>query len=256
MLIYRITEEHNIQIEDEKFQGLINEDLHKIIDALKANEFEVRIVGGAVRDILLGEQPRDIDLLTDATPDEVIYTLSLHGIESDVWGIRHGTVKAIINGIKYEITSLDFRIYKDEHGNLRINTGGTWEQDAQRRDFTVNAMSMELDGKVHDYMNGIKDLKEQIIKPIPNFEEKIKNDPVIILRFFKMMSRMPQPKCSKSTIEIVKRNIGLLQTLDADRTEKELSNITKGINATRTIALMEKMGVMHLLRQNLNKKSK
>jgi len=247
MLIYRITEEHNVQIEDEKFQGLINQDLQEIINALKAAHFEVRIVGGAVRDILLGDLPRDIDLLTNATPDEVIYILSSHEIEADVWGIKHGTIKAVINQVKYEITSLDFRIYKDEHGNLKINETGTWADDAKRRDFTINAMSMELDGKVHDYLNGINDLKEQIVRPIPNFEERIKNDPVTILRFFKMLSKMPQPRYSKKTLETVKRNIDLVTELDAKRIRKELMNIRKGINGTKTLSLMRKLGVLDLL---------
>lgn len=256
MLIYKINEDQSIQIDDEKFQGLINHDLQKIINALKAGGFEVRIVGGAVRDILLGEKPRDIDLLTDATPDEVIFVLSQHEIESDVWGIRHGTVKAIINHVKYEITSSDFRMYKDEQGNLKIHERGTWEEDAKRRDFTINALNMELDGKVHDYVGGINDLKDRFIRPLPGFEHKIKNDPVVILRFFKMMSRMPQPKASERTIDIVSRNIGLLNFLDADRVEKELGNIRKGINAARTLNFMEKLGVMDILNHVLSKEVK
>lgn len=253
MLIYEITEEQNIQISDEKFQDLINPDLQEIIEALQSNGYQVRIVGGAVRDILLGDSPRDIDLITDASPDEVIYTLSENDIEADVWGIKHGTVKAIIKKVKYEITSLDFEINKKPGGGLEVKTGGTWEEDAARRDFTVNSMSMDLNGRVYDYLGGIEDLKKQIIKPNTNFEQKIMKDPVVILRFFKMMAKMPQPKFTKETVKIIMKHLGLLERLEPKRIRKELANIRKSINGAKTLSIMKQMGVMDILKQRLSK---
>lgn len=247
MLIYHITEDQNIKISDEKFKDLINPDLQEIIEALQSNGYQVRIVGGAVRDILLGDQPRDIDLITDASPDEVIYTLSEHDIKADVWGIKHGTVKAVIKKIKYEITSLDFEINKRPEGGINIKSGGTWQEDAKRRDFTVNSMSMDLNGQVYDYMNGIEDLKNQIVKPNPGFEQKIIKDPVVILRFFKMLAKLPNPKCSKETLRIVKRHEDLLNELQSKRIRKELGNIRKSINAKKTIAIMKKLGIFSIL---------
>lgn len=254
MLKYKIDEEKNIQIDDEKFAGLINDDLQEIILALQSHGYDVRIVGGAVRDILLGQTPRDIDLITDAKPDEIIFVLAELDIEADTWGIKHGTVKAVIKKVKYEITSLNYQIGKDKEGKIYTVSGGDWEEDAKRRDFTVNAMSMTLDGLIYDYLDGEQDLIKQIVRPIPDFEEKIQRDPVVILRFFKMVAKFEHPKFSKETLKIVIRNKDLINQLEAKRIRRELGNIRKSVNGVKTIDLMKKTGIYQVCQSALKGK--
>lgn len=246
MLRTEINETDEIFIKDNKFQGLINEDLKKIISALVDNEYAVRIVGGAVRDILLGLKPRDIDLLTTAKPDEIIYLASELDLDADAWGIRHGTIKILIGKEKYEITSLNFQIHKQD-GKIVVLSHGTWEDDASRRDFTVNALSMTLDGKVYDYLGGLKDLKHQIIRPLGDFESKVKEDPILIIRFFKMVSKFNKPKFSKSTLDVVVDNKDLIKSIEVSRLRKELQNIKKGPNAEAALALLKRTGIAEII---------
>jgi poly(A) polymerase len=241
-----INEDKEIRIDDKKFKSLLNSDLKKIIIAIENEGFEVRIVGGAVRDLLLGLEPRDIDLSTTASPDEVIYILSDLDIEADVWGIAHGTVKAVIKNVKYEITSLNFQIHKKD-GKLIVKSHGTWEDDAERRDFTVNAMSMTLNGVIHDYMGGLEDLEKQVIRPLPHFEDKIHDDPVLIMRFFKMLAKFSKPAFSKETLDIIERSVPLLSQLEPKRIRKELLNIRKSPNAKEAQRLMKKFGATDVL---------
>lgn len=254
MLKYNITEEKNLQIDDDKLVDLINADLQEIILALQSYDFEVRIVGGAVRDILLGETPRDIDLITNAKPDEIIYVLAEMDIESDTWGIKHGTVKAVIKKVKYEITSLNYQISKDHDGKIVTIDGGDWEGDAKRRDFTVNAMSMTVDGLVYDYLDGVKDLVERIVRPIESFEQKIQKDPVLILRFFKILAKFENPKFTAKSVKTVIRNKDLIEQLEAKRIRRELGNIRKSINGDATIKAMKETGVWSVAQSVIKRK--
>lgn len=246
MLTTVIAEEDEIRIQDDKFDGLLNKDLKIIIEAIENAGFEVRIVGGAVRDLLLGLTPRDIDLITNGSPDEVIYILADLDIEVDVWGIKHGTVKAVIKDMKYEITSLNFQIHKKE-GKIIVKSHGTWEDDALRRDFTVNAMSMTLDGRVYDYIGGIKDLEQHIVRPLPGFEDKIKADPAVIMRFFKMLAKFDHAKFPKGTLQTVESLLPLLRRLDAERILKEMLNIRQSPNANQALLIMDKLGATEIL---------
>ena len=256
MLKYNLTEETNVQIADDKFQGLINDDLREIIQALEDYGFQVRIVGGAVRDILLGVVPRDIDLSTDALPDQIIFILSELEIDADAWGIAHGTVKAIIKKVKYDISSLDYQVHKDANGKIVISgAGSTWEEDAARRDFTANAMSMDLSGKVYDYFNGIKDLENGMVRPVTEFEANIKRTPVVILRFFKMLAKFQGAKYSRKTLQLVKDNLDLVDTISIKRIKQELAGIRKSVNGKNTIKLMKEIGLIDILNAKLRKSS-
>ena len=256
MLRTVISEEDELRIDDEKFNNLINKDLRKIIQGIEEAGFDVRIVGGAVRDLLLGLSPRDIDLITNASPDETIYILSEMDLEVDVWGIKHGTVKAVIGDMKYEVTSLNFQIHKDKNGKLVIKSHGTWEDDAVRRDFTVNAMSMTLDGRVYDYAHGIKDLEQKIIRPLPDFEQKVEADPALIMRFFKMIAKFENPRFPKGTLSIIQKHLGSLSKLDEERILKEMLNIRQSPNAKQALELMDKTGATDILHAALKQQKK
>ena len=144
-------------------------------------ESEVRFVGGCVRKSLCGENINDIDLATSHEPDEVKKRLNKSDIKVIDTGISHGTVTAILNKKKFEITTLRKDISTDgRHANVEFTSN--WEQDASRRDFTINAIYADIEGRIFDPLNGISDLQNGIIKFIGSPKERIQEDYLRILR--------------------------------------------------------------------------
>ena len=153
------------------------ENLDKIF---KKSGYEIRIVGGAVRDILLKKDPKDIDLATDATPKEMMDLLGKAGIKHIPTGIEHGTITAVLNNEPFEITTLRADVDTDGR-RATVQYVTSWEEDAKRRDLTYNAMSMDLDGKIYDYFGGMDDLQNKVSKFVGDPEERIKEDYLCLL---------------------------------------------------------------------------
>jgi poly(A) polymerase len=145
---------------------------------------DARIVGGAVRDNLLGVPVHDIDIATSRTPDEVM-AMPLHTIPT---GIDHGTITVIYKDNPYEVTTLREDIETDGRFAV-VRFGKSYEKDAARRDFTMNALSMDAKGVVYDYFNGIEDAKAGRVRFIGDAKARIKEDYLRILRFFRFTSR-------------------------------------------------------------------
>ena len=143
--------------------ALITPNLKKIHNIFSKNKFEVRIIGGAVRDIALGKQPKDIDLATDATPDEMIAMFDKAGIRHIPTGIEHGTVTAVIDKEPYEITTLRADVETDGR-RAKVKFVRNWKADAQRRDLPYNAMSLDFNGKIYDDFDGMIDLQNKVSK--------------------------------------------------------------------------------------------
>ena len=173
--------------------------------------YEVRIVGGAVRDFLLGKAPRDIDLATTARPEEILYIIEKDAKREEnitsAYGIRHGTIVVNFdNEEAYEITSLGYNI-KESGNRLEISYGNpTWGEDAKRRDFTMNALYVDMDGKLHDYLGGIDDLKKEQISFIGNYEERIQENKILAFRFFKILGKFENPKYDPKIIDYILNN--------------------------------------------------
>ena len=145
---------------------------------------KVKFVGGCVRKALLGEDIDDIDLATSLEPHEVKKKLSEKGIKVIDTGISHGTITAILNKKKLEITTLRKDISTDgRHANVIFTQD--WEQDASRRDFTINAIYTDIEGRIFDPFNGISDLQNGKIKFIGSPEKRIQEDYLRILRYFR-----------------------------------------------------------------------
>ena len=195
----------------------------KLKNKILQYNFDLRIVGGAIRDLLLGYLQRDVDLATNALPIEILYLC--HELASETpyqeeviatHGIRHGTIVIYFNeNEQYEITSLDFTI--ETHGNkLLINQVPDWAADAKRRDFSVNAFSMDLNGVIYDYVGGYEDLKQQRIRFLGDFKKRITNNPILILRFFKLLAKFENPQYNPEYINFIKERKFLLQTIKPD----------------------------------------
>jgi poly(A) polymerase len=159
----------------------------KIFEVLKSHNIEARFVGGCVRDALLNKISHDIDLAVDAAPPFIIQAFKNTKINVIPTGIDFGTVTAILDGKSYQITSLR----QDWQGKGRhpmVIFGKDWLEDAKRRDFTINAIYADSSGTLFDPFNGTQDLKKQYVRFVGNPEDRLKEDPLRILRYFRFLA--------------------------------------------------------------------
>jgi len=189
-------------------------------------ETKVRFVGGCVRKALCGEIIDDIDLATSLTPEEVKKILSGKGVRVIDTGISHGTVTAILNDKKFEITTLRKDISTDgRHADVEFTLN--WEEDAKRRDFTINAIYADIEGRVFDPVNGAEDLKKGIVKFIGKAEKRIQEDYLRILRYFRFFTHYSQTDYEVSIIKVIKQHINGLNLISKERIFEELKKILK-----------------------------
>jgi len=186
----------------------------------------VRFVGGCVRKAFRGEILDDIDLATSLTPEEVKKKLNKENIKVIDTGISHGTVTAIINKKKFEITTLRKDILTDGR-HAKVEFTNNWEEDAARRDFTINAIYADIQGRIFDPQNGISDLQNGKIKFIGNPEERIQEDYLRILRYFRFVTQYNQESYDQDVIKIIKLYINGLNKISNERKFDELTKILK-----------------------------
>lgn len=204
------------------FDKIFDNDVKTIVNIIQKYNFDLRVVGGAVRDVLIGRDPRDIDFITNATPDELIYIFNKEKIKYDTSGIIHATIKAVFdNDKKIDITSIKKRL-KDVDNKIISIPVDTWEKDSSLRDLTINSMSLDLKGNLYDYQQGYDDLKNQLIRFNPNIQSKIADDPFVILRWIKAISLFDDPHWIKSDRKIIQKNVKLLSKLKSDKRVKYL----------------------------------
>ena len=187
-------------------------------------ESNVRFVGGCVRKALLGEKIDDIDLATSLEPNEVKKRLEESNIKVVDTGISHGTVTAILNYKKFEITSLRKDVSTDGR-HAKVEFTPDWEQDALRRDFTINAIYADIEGRIFDPLNGIEDLKNGEIKFIGSAEERIQEDYLRILRYFRFFIQYSKKEYDEHTIRSIKQHINGLNKVSNERIFDELKKI-------------------------------
>src|SRR5437764_12973440 len=145
---------------------------------------EARVVGGAVRNALLGEPHGDIDIATTAPPAEVIRRVQAAGFKAVPTGLEHGTVTVVAEGIPFEVTTL--REDVETFGrHAKVAFGRDWRRDAERRDFTMNALSLARDGHIYDYVGGLADVAARRVRFIGDPAMRIAEDYLRILRFFR-----------------------------------------------------------------------
>jgi len=162
--------------------------LARLLEALNGNGEETRIVGGAVRDLLLDEPVGDVDLATTALPQETIRRGQRAGFKAVPTGIEHGTVTLVTEGIGFEVTTLREDVETDGRRAL-VRFGRDFVADALRRDFTVNALALDRAGAVHDHAGGLADLAVRRIRFIGDAGSRIREDYLRILRFFRFHAR-------------------------------------------------------------------
>jgi tRNA nucleotidyltransferase (CCA-adding enzyme) len=211
--------------------NLLTPELVELRKLFVASKKDIRFCGGCVRDTLIGIIPKDIDLHTDATPDEQVAIYQFYGIHYIETGLKHGTVTVVLNGETYEITSLRADVSTDgRHAVVEYHTD--WERDLSRRDFTFNAMSVDFDGNLMDPFGGEKDLHAGIVKFVGDTAKRIKEDYLRILRWYRFRGRFEKNgNVDPQAIQMVRKfGYGLVK-ISRERVWMEISKIVGGENA-------------------------
>jgi len=224
MRLHNILTEATMRIPRQRYEHLLTPGVRALEKASRNAGKEVRIVGGAVRDLVMGKDPKDIDMATDAVPEEMMKILDSAGIRYEPTGLQHGTITAIIDGEPIEITTL--RIDTEHTGrHASVEFTNDWRKDAERRDLTFNAMSMELNGTLHDYFDGVEDIQNGVAKFVGNPDDRIKEDYLRILRYFRFQGRLGSPTWDKETMDAVRRNATGLEGISGERVWMEMEKI-------------------------------
>ena len=199
------------------------------------------IVGGAIRDILLGLKPKDVDFATNL-PYETLKTLFSEYTPKET-GKSFGVLRIRINDIDYEIAKFREDIYGKEE---KVTFVDEIKNDLVRRDFTINAMAYNETEGIIDLYNGQKDIENKVINFVRNAEERIIEDPLRTLRAFRFMSKL-NFSLSKNTIEAIKNQKSLLKNIPEERITIEFSKLLLGENIKNTLILMKDTGVLEII---------
>jgi poly(A) polymerase len=202
-----------------------------------------RLVGGAVRDALLGREVADVDLATPDPPDAVARALRGAGLKAVPTGLEHGTVTAVSGHRGFEVTTLRRDVATDGRRAVVAFTED-WREDASRRDFTINALSMTPDGAVFDYFGGVADLRAGRVRFVGDAALRIAEDFLRILRFFRFHARYGVGDPDAQALAAIAAYVAGLQRLSAERVWSELKRILAAPDPTGVIATMQRLGVL------------
>lgn len=215
-----------------------------LAETLDADACATRVVGGAVRDTLAGLDPKDIDLATRLLPDEVIARLQAAKIKAVPTGIAHGTVTAVLSSGPVEITTLRRDVSTDGR-RATVAFTGDWCEDAARRDFTINALYADpQSGEVFDYFGGVEDLADGIVRFIGEPLQRIAEDHLRILRFFRFHARFGKGAPDRLSLAACSERANDLMALSRERIADELLKILSLPDPAPTIALMLEHGIL------------
>lgn len=232
---------------------LQNDNIGKLFDAYAKAGFEIRLVGGCVRDVLCDRPIKDWDLATPALPKQSMKICRSAGAHVIKTGLKHGTITAIINSEAYEITTLR-RDQSTDGRHAKVAWTNDWKVDAMRRDFTINALYGDATGNVIDYTGGLDDLENNIIRFIGEAEQRITEDYLRIMRFFRFMggygdfARMDEP-----SLQACAKLHPCLTQISSERIRDELWKILMAQKRSNTIELMAEVGIFKTLKLPLIK---
>jgi poly(A) polymerase len=215
--------------------------VRRALGLLNGDGEQARVVGGAARNALMGLPLSDIDIATTAAPEEVMRRAAAAGLKAVPTGIDHGTITLVVEGVPFEVTTL--REDVETFGRKAIVAfGRDWRVDAERRDFTMNALSISPDGTVHDYVGGLADLRERRVRFIGDPARRIAEDYLRILRFFRFQASYAHGAPDPAGLHacIVARDG--LRTLSRERVRGELMKLLLAPYAVPTLAVMAETG--------------
>ncbi|XP_019392154.1 PREDICTED: CCA tRNA nucleotidyltransferase 1, mitochondrial isoform X1 [Crocodylus porosus] len=234
-----------MKFESPDFQSLFTPGLRSVAELFEKEKYELRIAGGAVRDLLNGVKPEDVDFATTATPAEMKKIFQSAGMRMiNNKGEKHGTITARVHEQNFEITTLRIDVVTDgRHAEVEFTTD--WEKDAERRDLTINSMFLGLDGTLYDYFSGYKDLKNRKIRFVGDANQRIQEDYLRILRYFRFYGKIAEKpgEHETNTLEAIKTNAKGLARISGERIWVELKKLLTGNHVNHLVRLMYELDI-------------
>jgi poly(A) polymerase len=214
-----------------------------VLALLNSGGEEARVVGGAVRNALMGRSVSEVDVATTAVPDEVMRRAAAASVKFAPIGVEHGTVTLIVDGRPYEVTTL--REDVETFGRkARVAFGRDWARDAARRDFTINALSASADGTVYDYTGGLEDLAQCRVRFIGEAERRIAEDYLRILRFFRIHAAYGTGPVDREGLRACIAGRSGLKNLSAERIRSEMLKLLDADGASLALREMGDAGLL------------
>jgi len=215
----------------------------RVLALLNDKGEEARVVGGAVRNALLGISPGDIDIATTALPTEVIRRARAAGIKSVPTGLDHGTVTLVVEAHPFEVTTL--REDTETFGRkAKVAFGRDWVRDAERRDFTINGLSVDVGGVVHDHVGGLDDIAAKRVRFIGDPNQRIAEDYLRILRFFRIHAAYGSGEPDRAGyLACIHAREGLA-SLSAERVRMEMLKLMVATGAEGAVVAMADGGLL------------
>ncbi|MDB4044376.1 CCA tRNA nucleotidyltransferase [Emcibacteraceae bacterium] len=243
---------NNFKLNLNEHGWLQDRELQQIMMLLNQNGDNARIVGGAVRNALLNNfnnhnrKITDIDIASKLLPKENTDILEKAGIKVIPTGLKHGTVTAVLNKIFFEITTLRRDISMDGRHAV-VEFSKDWTEDAKRRDFTINALYLGLDGTVYDPLGGYADIKASRVVFIGDADKRIREDALRILRFYRFSSDLSISAIDEDGMLATIKHKFLLETLSGERVHYELKKIIISERASHIIPLLAEIGLLQVI---------
>jgi len=221
--------------------------VRRVLEILSEDGEEARVVGGAVRNELMGlPLSGDIDIATTALPDEVERRAKAAGLKTVPTGIEHGTVTVIGLGRVAEVTTLRVDVETDGR-RASVRFGRDWDEDAARRDFTMNALFADLDGRLYDSVGGLEDIRERRVRFIGSADRRIAEDRLRVLRLFRFHAAYGEGEPDAEGLGAAIRARHALGELSAERIGLEMRKLVMARRASETVAVMQESGILPLV---------
>jgi poly(A) polymerase len=217
--------------------------LPRLLGVLDCDGEEARVVGGAVRNALLGAPIAEVDVATTAVPEEVVKRVTAAGFKPVPTGIEHGTLTVVIDKHPFEVTTL--RKDVETYGrHAKVEFGRDWKADAERRDFTINALSATRDGTIYDYAGGLDDLNQRRVRFIGDAGKRIAEDYLRILRFFRFHAAYGSGRLDAAGLAACIAGRAGLDQLSRERVRMEMMKLLVAPHAVPTLTAMADAGLL------------
>ncbi|KAJ8723866.1 hypothetical protein PYW07_007846 [Mythimna separata] len=235
-----------LKLESAEFKSIFTPEVTDLKNLFDKYNYEIRVAGGAVRDLLMGLTPTDLDFATTATPKQMKDMFTTENIRMiNANGEKHGTITARINDKEsFEVTTLRIDIVTDgRHAEVEFTTD--WKLDANRRDLTINSMFLGFDGSIYDYFFGYEDLLKRRIVFVGDPERRVQEDYLRILRYFRFYGKIADNPNNhdENTLRVLKENVRGLQNISGERIWVELKKMLQGNFAGSLLKTMLDVGV-------------
>lgn len=219
--------------------------IQAVFSAIEQEGDEARVVGGAIRNTLLGSPVPDVDIATAARPEVVMERAQSAGLKSIGTGIDHGTITIVSEGFPYEVTTLreDVETFGRQ---AKVMFGRDWERDARRRDFTMNALYADRHGRLHDPLGGLEDCLARRVRFIGDPDSRIREDYLRILRFFRIFAAYGKGELDKEGLSACLRQRDGLRQLSAERIGHEMRRLLRAPLAAYALKMMNDCGLWEI----------